>query len=615
MKKSKSQSLKPAFAVAAAVLLAALCFGLRPARTVSAGQSGPALASGGASSCAIVIPDAASEVEKYAAAEAQSFLEKISGARLEIAAEKDAAGRCALLIGETRRGAAIVPDSELAPLGMDGFILRARGADAAIRGGGQRGTLYGVYGLLEDHLGVRWLAKDTTIIPRRDRIDLSGLEDSQKPAMEYREPFFNEAFDPDWAARNRSNGMSFHLDERHGGGTSYVGGFVHTAAALVPPDKYFKDHPEYFSMIAGERIPNGQLCLTNPDVLRIVRERVLELAESTQGKPSIISVSQNDNFATCSCPRCVAADREEGGPTGTLINFVNKIADAVAEKYPNVAIDTLAYQYTENVPRHAKPRPNVIIRLCHMAPSCDIHPLQKCYLNNNYVKNLKSWSRISNRVYTWHYVTNFAHYLGMLPDLNAIKADIPFYYKNSVKGFFAQGSYQSDGGEMAELKAWIIAKMLWNPNADFEALLKEFVDGYYGPAAPAMTDFINAQREHVKSKTIHANLYTAPDMGYLDVPLMETLGAALDRADKLAAGDPLYSEHIRKARLWYDYTRLAAPKLFTVNGKQASPKQQQALFNHFKSEVAHFNVTVMREGETLDNSLKKLRLKQLGWQD
>ena len=46
--------------------------------------------------------------------------------------------------------------------------------------------------------------------------------------------------------------------------------FVHTFQTLVPPEKYFKDHPEYFSFLNVQRIPDGQICLSNPDVLKIV---------------------------------------------------------------------------------------------------------------------------------------------------------------------------------------------------------------------------------------------------------------------------------------------------------------------------------------------------------
>jgi hypothetical protein len=579
------------------------------------GQDKLALVSAGKSDFAIVIPDQPGETERYAAQELQTFLEKISGVRLDVLAEKDAGNRKAVLIGATLRGSSIIPDGDLQPLGQEGFVLRTQKGDLAIRGGGPRGVLYGVYSLLEDHLGVRWYAPGADLIPKMETIDLPALDVSDKPAFEYREPFFFEQFDGDWAARNRANGNSDRLEEKHGGKIQYFGGFVHTANSLLPPSQYFAGHPEYFAEIAGRRVQDGQPCWTNPDVRKIIVQRVMELAESTAGKPSIISVSQNDNSRRCECARCMAVEREEGSPSGPLLRLVNEVADAVAVKYPNVAIDTLAYSYTEDAPRITRPRPNVIIRLCHMAPSCDLHPLGKCPLNEHYVGNLKAWNKISNRLYVWHYVTNFHHYPLPFPNLNAIVKDMKFYNKNSVKGLFAQGSYQSPGGDMAELKAWLIAKLLWNPYRDPEPLVDDFIKGYYGPAAPAMAEYIAVQRRRVKSPNLHAHLFSDPRIGYLNEETLEKMGAALDRAEALAASDTAYSDRVARARMWYLYVWAVAPDLFYPKGHVLKPNERKKAkenFQKFKTLVQHFGVTYMSESEGTDVTMRRLRLVQYG---
>ena len=568
----------------------------------------------GKSACVIVTPDSASEPEKYAASELQANLEKMSGARLEIASETQATGSCKLLIGNTKQGGGIVGDEELSKLGDDGFVIRAADGALALRGASGRAVLYAVYSMLEDDLGVRWYAPDETYVPKREDVAVKTAGRTEKAGMEYREAYFCLAYDGDWATRNRLNGQHHRLDEKHGGRVKYVQGFVHTLAGLVPADKYFAEHPEYYSEIDGKRIPNGQICLTNPEVLEVVKARVLEIAGQTGGAPSIISVSQNDNMLQCRCPKCRAMDNEEGSPAGTLLRFVNEIADAVAEKYPNVVIDTLAYQYTENAPRITRPRPNVVVRLCHMAPSCDLHPLGKCFWNGKYVKNLKAWSKMSNRLYVWHYVTDFAHYYLPFPNINAISKDIAFYSKYNVRGMFAQGVSDCPGGDMPELKTWLISKLLWNPNADSEALIAEFMKGYYKQAEPAVTEYLNVLRKRVRNPLLHANLYSPPQAGYLDAATLAAMSAALERADKLAAGDPVISERVRRIKLLMLYTKLAAPELFVKSGKltSADKKQLPEIYRLFESEIKHFNVTGIREGEQLDLSLNKLRTKAYG---
>src|SRR5208337_2406535 len=121
-------------------------------------------------------------------------------------------------------------------LGSEGFVLRTKGNYVLIVGGRQRGTMYGVYTFLEK-LGCRWFTRDLSVIPKKPTLTVEPLDEMHKPAFEYREPFFTEAFDKDWAARNKMNGASMTLDESTGGKVVYYP-FVHTSYLILPPDKY-----------------------------------------------------------------------------------------------------------------------------------------------------------------------------------------------------------------------------------------------------------------------------------------------------------------------------------------------------------------------------------------
>ena len=127
----------------------------------------------------------------------------------------------------------------------------------------------------------------------------------------------------------------------------------------MPPEKHFAEHPEYFSLLNGNRTPDGQLCLTNPDVYRIV---VDELRARMKEKPGATfwSVSQNDTYAPCECATCRAIDSAEGSPSGSLLAFVNRVAD----EFPDDAdLDAGIPVLTGRAEAH-RPRPNVNIMLC-----------------------------------------------------------------------------------------------------------------------------------------------------------------------------------------------------------------------------------------------------------
>ncbi len=513
----------------------------------SAGQD-LVLARGGRAAGPIVLPDNPTPAEKYAAQELAAYLKKISGADFTV----EAAG-----------GARAAVRLRFEPsLGAEECRLSTDPAAGAlvISGGRPRGVLYGVYALLEDHLGCRWYTRDVERVPRREVLAVpQGLDERVKPRLEYREPFWTEAFDGAWAARNRMNSANARLGEEHGGKIVY-GTFVHTFNSILNPAKHFAAHPEYFSMVKGKRISqHAQLCLTNPEVLEIAIKTVREWIKK---KPdaAIFSVSQNDWSNPCECPPCKAIDDAEGSHAGTLISFVNGIAEAIEKDHPNVAIDTLAYRYTRKPPRNVRPRPNVIVRLCSIE-CCFSHPLDGCpeKSNKSFMEDLRGWNRLTKRLYVWDYTTNFSHYLLPFPNLDVLDKNIRTFADNGVVGIFEQGNYSSGGrGELSELRAWVLAKLLWDPSRDGWTLIREFVQGTCGPAAARIQAFLDLQREAIRRSGEHVRIFDNVTREYLDVETLRKADAILEEAEKIAAGtgDKALLERIQRYRMPIWYTRV-----------------------------------------------------------
>ncbi len=338
-------------------------------------QAALTLADKGESSYRIVIPAAAIPSERYAAEELQHYLQKITGAKLPIVTDAEAAAPQEILLGSTAR----LPqaEAELKKLGQDGFTLRTDGERLIIAGGKPRGTLYGVYAVLEEKLGVRWYAPDFEVTPQTNHLELEAPDETQVPPLENREVFWSEMMhNADFAARHRLNGNSYPLTEKHGGRFAVYFPFVHSLENLIPQDLY-KDHPEYFPLVRGERKKGYvQRCLSNPDVVKLAKARVRQWIKE-HPEASIISVSQNDAGDYCQCDQCKALDDQEGSHAGSLLRFVNAVAEDIETDYPKVRIDTLAYQYTRKAPKTLRPRHNVIIRLCSIE-CCFAHPLGTC---------------------------------------------------------------------------------------------------------------------------------------------------------------------------------------------------------------------------------------------
>ena len=458
----------------------------------------------------IVLSADASPTERHAARELQAHLEMISTACLPIIEEAQSGPR--IVIG-CKGSTPFAANFDWDALGEDGCLIRTVGDVLVLSGAAPRGTLYAVYEFLERELGVRWLTASATHAPLRTTIAISNLDTIYVPPFRYREVFYAKGWDADWQSRHRLNGDFAPLDKMRGGRMEYSG-FVHTFELLVPSEKDFDSHPEFFSLRpnpAGKMERTGiksQLCLTNPEVLELVIARI---REQLQNRPDarIVSVSQNDNMAHCLCDRCVASDEAEGSPSGTLLHFVNGVAARLESEYPQILFDTIVYQYTVVPPRIIRPRANVVVRLCHLTDVCDAHALEECEVNKPYVEQLKSWRAISPEVWVWDYFNTFNHYFLPYPNLDSLCADIPFYAFMGVTGIFAQadGTPPKGAGDVGELKAYVLARLLWNPHLDGREIVREFLELYYGAAANHLGNYLELLHAQVRDKPIHAEPY------------------------------------------------------------------------------------------------------------
>ncbi|MBR2837307.1 MAG: DUF4838 domain-containing protein, partial [Kiritimatiellae bacterium] len=366
-------------------LKAAIAASLVAAVAGASGQTLVIAERGKAAECSIVVPADAPPAQKYAAEELRDFTEKATGVRLPIVTDaKPLPAKAVVLEMAGERGTGN-GERGVRP---DAFRLHVEGSRLYVTGDNARGVLYGAYEVLERFAGCRWYASWHTVVPRRGRIEVpADLDERQVPAFAMREPYWFDVLQhPEFAARLRVNSRSWRrLGEKYGGDPYRFGvglGSCHTFDRLLSPKEYFDSHPEYFSLVKGRRIRDRtQLCLTNPDVLRIVTSNVLERIRKDPGA-KFYGVSQNDWYNFCECPACKAVDDEEGSHSGTMIRFVNAVAEAVEKEFPNAIIETLAYQYTRKAPKKTKLRHNVVPCLCTI--ECDFaQPIDKSPFKEN----------------------------------------------------------------------------------------------------------------------------------------------------------------------------------------------------------------------------------------
>ena len=520
----------------------------------------------------IVLSDSPQPLEQTAATELKTYLDKITNINWTISSENDVLEtESQILIGNSSRAKNFFPEIDMETIPYDGIEIHLKNNKLLLTGHQQRGTLYAVNTFLEDVLGVRWWTSTEQKIPSYNTFELHPLNISYAPKLIYREAFYMDAFDPIFATQMKCNGFNQNIAPEYGGHHRFAY-FVHSFFSLIPPEKYFGEHPEWFSEIDGERRhEHAQLCLANDEMRKELTKNAIDtLRKNPVAK--FISISQNDCQGFCTCEKCSQIAEEEGAQSGLLIRFVNQVAEEIEKEFPDVFVETLAYQYTREPPKYAQPRQNVVVRLCTIECSF-VHPLTDGE-NRSFYDDMHGWSKIAKQLFIWDYVTNFSSYMMPHPNLRVLAPNIRLFVEHGAIGLFEQGDAYCTAGDFVRMRNWVISHLMWNPALDEKKLTEEFLAGYYGnKAAPILLEYFDTLLNRAESTGEHIGCFMETTDNWLDYETLCKATAlfdqAIDAAIRESGNDSEFVYRLRRERLplehvwlreYYKFERFAEAK-------------------------------------------------------
>ena len=563
------------------------------------------LATNGKTAYVISLASDAVPGEKTAAEQLQKYLREVTGATFPVLPETEVATDAPqILVGAGQRLKALLPRQNWAALKQDGIVIKTVGNKILLAGGRPRGSLYAVYSFLEDTVGCRWWTPTENMIPRRANLEVPLLNVTYVPPFDYREHYTNSVQnDPVFATKLRENGNFQTQDANWGGHYSILGWWCHTFGQLLPVEKYFKEHPEWYSdplngnkpCTKDSKMPSwhtSQLCLSNPEVLDELTEQALKVI-AKQPEAGYISISQNDNQNFCQDEESVALVKAEGSESAPILNFVNKVAARIHEKYPDFQVETLAYNGTEKPPKTIRPGKNVLIRLAPIWSDYG-HPLNSEW-NTETRDNLLGWAKIAPKLFVWNYITNFDNYMVTHPNWQGLSSDLRFFASNNVQGVFEQGDAETNGaGDFVQLRAWLMSKLLWNPWLDQDKLVGEFLKGYYGPAAPFLQRFLILTQQSYLAQNKKLSSYNR-DFTFYTLDVANTSIQLFDQAEAAVKNDKVLLGRVQRERLSMELTVLyrynALKKAAARQGKPfLGPKDPQAALLAFKNAATGYGV-------------------------
>jgi hypothetical protein len=550
----------------------------------------------------IVIPAQSTEIENMASEELQKYLFEISNTKLRIVKDSELETPFEILVGRTNRIESKLDSDALAE---DGYIIKTIREKLIIQGGTNKGTLYGVYTFLDEILGCKMYTPEVMNITKANDIQIPQLSIQEIPIVRYRELHIP-------SARSSQEFCDWHKLHHVSVRNKSYGSFVHTFQHLIPPEKYFRNHPEYFSEINGIRIDNQQVCLTNPEVYKVVLN---ELKRQMEIKPDAVvwDISQNDNFGNCTCESCSKSDSIYKSPSGTMIEFVNKFA----REFPNKTISTLAYQYTRKAPVGIKPEPNVMVVLCTI--ECDRSKPIAENKDDLFNRDIKEWSALTNNIKIWDYVVQFSSYTDPFPNFHVLQPNIKMFVDHGIQSLFTQGSGDSYS-DLHELKAYVLAKLMWNPDANVDDIINEFLTGFYGNAGPYIRTYFDKIHKAIKDSNKGLIIYGYPTTGmdsYLTPSLLKAYSQIFDEAENSVKDKAEYLERVKFARLPLEYAILEIAKrnaseelyIFKINEKDftVNPKMKDRLTNFVNLANKAGIKNIHERGTTPDEYLNSMQ--------
>lgn len=483
-----------------------------------------------------------------AAATLQQYVEKISGARLDIRTQEAGAKMPAILVGQVAVKAGLrfpgpTPSREA-------YAILTKGNRLLMAGESPAATVFAVYHFLET-LGCRWFMPGELgeVTPSVKTIDVPPLDIREKPDFDSRRIWGSGfAERSGWCRQNRTGGLA--MDTRH----NWNG--------LVPETAYWADHPEYFSLIGGERKVR-QLCTSNPEVVKAATQTVLARFRANRALTTI-SLSPNDGGGFCQCENCRKLDvagyiEPSNGATclsDRLQVFYNAVAREVRRVFPDRILNYYAYgDYTLPPKREIRIEPNLMVWIAPIR-SCRLHGTgaSNCPSRQALARFIEDWSKIAPRIGYRTYNFNLAESITPYSKVSIYKKEIPFLkaHKCSALNFETFGSWAIEGPH-----TYLSARLAWDADANVDAIMAEFYDRLFGKAAPHVRSYWErVDRAFVEADTHAGSFYCLPRIWTPE--MLRACTKDLEAAEKAAESDIIrqrvrvFRRGLENARMYMD---------------------------------------------------------------
>ncbi|OGV38043.1 MAG: hypothetical protein A2020_09885 [Lentisphaerae bacterium GWF2_45_14] len=534
----------------------------------------------------LVIPASADKWIRMAADDFSDCFQRATGKELKIiegANPQDMEGN--IFIGNSCSLLKFFPDAGRSKSGIDCYELFADGRNVAVSGINGQGNMYGTYEILR-RFGWEFYAPGCERLPTSNN-PIPIFQVSVTPVFEQRVIALNFYCYPSiyslkdclklgyspYSLKESDADMSCSVPPGIGDsdfvriyGNYYKKIILHNMAFLCPPWLYLKEHPEYYardsagkSKMTATTTPNKiKLCLSNPEVFKIVEARLKEWMSQTPNA-RYYAIVDGDSWDWCECEGCLKMDppqvdcfpkdRKPQQLSDRMLKFINKLADFVREKYPDKIIVAAAYQSTGQPPLTVNHlASNVRILLCpdyNIGCKCQSHTFA-CFRNKEFLEYFKKWQHVAGeQLEVFEYPMNYKDIYNPFFSHDGMSKRLSFYQQNGVKGV----TYCGQPYLFAELFIYLQGKLMWNPDLDRNKLEDEFLSAFYGSTAPEMKKFLEKIRARVNGDNPVHQSESCAQPSLLNADLVKQGYDIFLKAEKSLPVESPYYQRVKQVKL------------------------------------------------------------------
>lgn len=502
-------------------------------------------AHGGMASAVVFVGPDEDAVVNHAAGELADLLHQITGGTFEVVvSDTPPSSRHIIAVGR-RNAVAERVDIDYASLDDDGFALRHKANRTTIAGASSRGTLYGVYWVLDRLLGVRWFSPTHTVVPHDPDLSIPAdqLNGDHVPRYVYRQLLYGDASDVAYRHHNLINGARRQLPAQVPAG-------LDTWSTYWPKESFGATYPTFVpdqSLWSG-----GQLLAMDPQTREMAADNLVAQLESEPADDRNYGFVQNDADWTPDDASQVFADSHGGALSAPILDMSNDVLRRVRERVSDARLGVQAYWFSFPAPTGIAPDPGLVMTVAPIFADFGHNLFGE--KNADQAPHLKTWCAIAPDIVFWDYLCTYAQYIQPFPNWFSMGETVQSFAAEAQRlGYMGEGPYNTVGGDLAHLRIWVLARLLWDPDQDVRALVAEFCHGHYGAAGDHVYAYLVdlAAACDASGERLTCFLGTAsPIYGW---QAMREADEHLAAAAAAVANDDALSARVRQVRRGVDY--------------------------------------------------------------